>query len=237
MTGSLRSRTGPGGVRLVLPDDSEEFDFVDVDVDVVAVRLPRGLLEDVAAARTGMRPADLRFDGFLPMSARLARHWVHTVSYVRDTVLSDPALQGNTLIAEQARHLLAATALAVFPNTSLDAYRPHDDAVTPRAVRRAMAYADSHADRPLTIDDLAAAAGVTRRALQAGFRRHHDTTPMRYVRRVRLARAHADLVAGDPTTGLTVAAVAARWGFTHPGRFAIDYRAAYGTAPGRTLRT
>ncbi|MEU7612530.1 hypothetical protein [Micromonospora sp. NPDC049204] len=43
------------------------------------------------------------------------------------------------------------------------------------------------------------------RALQLAFRRHHDTTPMRYVREVRLERAHRALRAADPTTGATVA--------------------------------
>jgi AraC-like DNA-binding protein len=71
------------------------------------------------------------------------------------------------------------------------------------------------------------------------FRAHHPLglTPGQYLRRVRLAGAHADLAAGDPTAGDTVAAIAARWGFTHPGRFAAAYRTAYGISPRRTLHT
>ncbi|WP_372460725.1 helix-turn-helix domain-containing protein [Actinomycetospora endophytica] len=48
--------------------------------------------------------------------------------------------------------------------------------------------------------------------------------------------AHRDLEAADPTRGDTVGAIAARWGFAHPGRFAIDYRRSYGRSPGETLR-
>ncbi|WP_320775967.1 helix-turn-helix domain-containing protein, partial [Streptomyces sp. CRN 30] len=47
------------------------------------------------------------------------------------------------------------------------------------------------------------------------------------LRRVRLARARRDLLLADPTTQ-TVTAVACRWGFAHPGRFAAGYRTAYG---------
>ncbi|WSG36845.1 helix-turn-helix domain-containing protein [Dactylosporangium sp. NBC_01737] len=36
---------------------------------------------------------------------------------------------------------------------------------------------------------------------------------------------------------MTVAAIAARWGFTHPGRCSTDYRAAYGRSPSDTMRT
>lgn len=77
--------------------------------------------------------------------------------------------------------------------------------------------------------DVATAVHVTPRAVQYAFRRHVGTTPMRYLRRVRLARVHQDLVAA----GQTVTTV--RWGFVHPGRFAAYYRSRYGVAPRVTL--
>ncbi|WP_375372794.1 helix-turn-helix domain-containing protein [Micromonospora sp. S-DT3-3-22] len=73
--------------------------------------------------------------------------------------------------------------------------------------------------------------------MQYAFRRYHDTTPARYARRVRLDRAHRDLLDGDPAAGDTVAAIAARWGFVDAKRFATDYRAAYGQPPSHTLRS
>ena len=40
-----------------------------------------------------------------------------------------------------------------------------------------------------------------------------------------------------PTTSApTVAELAARWGFAHPGRFAVAYRAKFGHSPSETLR-
>ncbi|MEH1056908.1 hypothetical protein V6U89_17100 [Micromonospora sp. CPCC 206171] len=95
-------------------------------------------------------PADLR----ATFSTR-----TQTVSYLTSSVLSEAALIANPLIAGPARHLLAATALAVFPNTSLTTHLPSDD-VTPRGLRRAMAYAEDHADRPITVAEMAAAAGI-----------------------------------------------------------------------------
>ncbi|MGN5382482.1 helix-turn-helix domain-containing protein [Streptomyces lasalocidi] len=59
---------------------------------------------------------------------------------------------------------------------------------------------------------------------------------MAYLRRVRLAHAHRDLLAADPHSGATVGGVAARWGFAHPGRFAALYRTVYGISPAETLR-
>ena len=62
-------------------------------------------------------------------------------------------------------------------------------------------------------------------------------TPLEYLRRVRLERAHRDLVVADPTAGDTVAAIATRWGFAHHGYFSAAYRRIYGHPPHVTLRS
>ncbi|AYA27560.1 helix-turn-helix domain-containing protein [Rhodococcus rhodochrous] len=102
---------------------------------------------------------------------------------------------------------------------------------TPSALRKAVAFIESAAARPIGLTDIAAAAGVGARALQYDFARHYHTTPMRYLRSVRLERAHRDLQAADPQGGDTVASIAARWGFSSPGRFAAHCRSVYGRAP------
>ncbi len=65
--------------------------------------------------------------------------------------------------------------------------------------------------------------------------RHLGTSPMGYLRRVRLDHAHQDLTRSSPGDGLTVTAVAYRWGFRSSSRFAAAYRRAYGVAPSYTL--
>lgn len=80
------------------------------------------------------------------------------------------------------------------------------------------------------------AAGVSPRALQLAFRRHLNTTPLAYLRRIRLELAHRDLSSAVPGAHTTVTAVALRWGFASKSRFAREYRAAYGQLPDSTLR-
>jgi AraC-like DNA-binding protein len=109
-------------------------------------------------------------------------------------------------------------------------------AACPATVRAAVEFLREHAPEPLSVSDIADAGGCCVRALQEGFRRHLETTPMAYLHRVRLAGAHADLVSGDPGS-LTVNDVCWRWGFTHAGRFAAAYRRTYGVRPSETLRT
>ncbi|GAB2603663.1 hypothetical protein GCM10009696_06460 [Kocuria himachalensis] len=58
---------------------------------------------------------------------------------------------------------------------------------------------------------------------------------MHHLRAARPDAARADLMTADPTR-TTVAAMAARWGFANPGRFAAAYQQAYGETPAATLR-
>ncbi|MEH0554704.1 helix-turn-helix transcriptional regulator [Streptomyces sp. B21-101] len=103
------------------------------------------------------------------------------------------------------------------------------------AVRRAMEYCEEHAAELVSVADMAAAARVSPRTLQDRFRTDLGTTPAAHLRRVRLDRAHQDLLRiADGSASGTVTDVAARWGFTHLGRFAAYYREAYGQVPSRT---
>jgi transcriptional regulator GlxA family with amidase domain len=101
---------------------------------------------------------------------------------------------------------------------------------------RAVDLIDSEPATPNTVSDLARVAGTSVRSLQAAFAEHLGLTPMEYLRRVRLARAHQDLVAAVPGDGLSVADIAYRWGFGHVSRFAAAYREHYNQSPSQTLR-
>ena len=108
-------------------------------------------------------------------------------------------------------------------------------AAQPQTLRRAIVFIHENAHRDIGLSDIAAAINVTPRSVQYMFRRHLGTTPLEYLRRVRLDRAHRDLQAADPAVD-TVMAIAGRWQFGHPGRFSIAYKEAFGTPPSRTLR-
>lgn len=110
--------------------------------------------------------------------------------------------------------------------------RPMD--VPPRHVRRAVEYMRANLHLPLTIADIAGNVGISSRLLQSGFRKIHGTTPVAYLRRIRLEAIHDEL--SRPENLLPVSEVALKWGFTHMGRFAASYRAAFGFYPSDTVR-
>ncbi|MFJ4950642.1 helix-turn-helix transcriptional regulator [Streptomyces sp. NPDC088760] len=223
---------GPGDVVLFAPPDLPYTGRI-CNARYNITMLEPALLAQVAGDADGSRP--VRLTGHRPRSAASARQLYRTIAHLRDTVLSDPETADQPLVAATAAQHLAASVLAAFPNTALDEPAADRADAHPAVLRRALAYIDDHADQPVTVADIAAAAHVTVRALQYAFRRHLDTTPLAQLRRVRLAHAHHDLVAADFGTGATVTEIAARWGFHHPGRFASLYRDTYRRAPHETL--
>ncbi|GAA2683416.1 MULTISPECIES: AraC family transcriptional regulator [Actinosynnema] len=198
--------------------------------------LPTSLLQQVAPG-----PEPVRFTGYAPLSPEAARGWTATRDHLRAELLAGPELMTNPLVVGHASRLLAATALAAtalaaFPNsTTPDPTIEDRRDAHPDALRRAIAFIDANPDRDLTTSDVAEAARVSTRAVQLAFRRHLGTTPMAYLRQVRLDHARADLASA--TTGQdTVTRIAAKWGYGRASVFAARYRTAYGVPPSQTLR-
>ena len=222
--------TGQG--TLLLP--SNGFVYLHDCSESSTVTLSLDTLLRVAAEASGLAPAQVRFTGVLPVSPAAERQWLATAHYIRNGLYN--FFLNQPLLLAAAEQMVASSLLRTFPNTTMTTevrvprHRAHAT-----MVRRAVAFIDAHAAHPITLTDIATAVGVVPRTLQDAFRRHRDTTPLVHLRRVRLARARAELKAAQPGDGTTVAAVAARWGYARPYRFAAAYRRAYGQPPTQTL--
>jgi AraC-like DNA-binding protein len=111
------------------------------------------------------------------------------------------------------------------------------DRADQRCLRRAKDYVHAHADRALTLAEIARHACVCPRTLEAAFKRHGELSPLAYARRHRLQAVHESLGAarrdGRPQS---VTEVALAHGFQHMGRFAAQYRMLFGCSPSETLK-
>lgn len=210
------------------PDERVRVHGVDHDGEYALFR--PGLFARIADPLPGRAARPIRFTGYRPISESAAQTWNNTFDYVRDNVPAD-----EPLLVGSAVRLLAAVTLAAFPNTAvLDPTIEDRHDAHPATLRRAITFIDENAGRDITPADIAAAARVTVRAVQLAFRRHQGTTPTAYLRRVRLERAHRQLLESDPGRE-TVSAVAMCWGFASHSSFSAQYRAAYGVPPSVTL--
>lgn len=210
------------------------------DVTVQTVVLDPTEVARVGAELSGLEPAAVAFSSAAPLSPALADYWCRLSTHLHDEVLASDTLIAEPLVLANTVRGLAVALLATFPNTALATLRdpevPVGGQAEPATVRRAVEFIDGHAREDIGLTEIAGAARIGARSLQLAFRRHRDTTPLEYLRRVRLDGAHRDLQAGDPTRGDRVEAIAARWGFAHPGRFSVIYREQYGRSPSATLR-
>lgn len=141
---------------------------------------------------------------------------------------------GSTLQAALNEQRLMELFLRCQPNSCSLFFDDPRPGATPRHVRRAEEFIRAHADRPITLLDIAEAAGVAPRTLQLGYRTVLGISPVRSLTRERLRRIRYELIAGEGTASVTD--VALRWGFTHLGRFAADYRREFGERPSETVR-
>ena len=223
----------PPGTPVLLPAH-QAVSVLWADTEAGCVCLNADDVARVAVETTGLDNLALRFTGLRPMRPGLDQRWNDTVQAVTRAVLRTRNTAGPVLTGLLTQRLAEAV-LGTFPSTRLASRRrvPPDHA-TPAVVRRAVDFIDANAERDLTTSDIAAAAGIGPRGLQAAFLRHQDSTPTAYVRRARLDRAHRDLVDSDPADRDTVPAVAARWGFLRPSAFLTAHRQVYGSLPGRT---
>ncbi len=103
-----------------------------------------------------------------------------------------------------------------------------------RSMARAEEYLASHLDRAVSRADLADAAGVSIRTLSRAFLKRHGTGPAGFLKARRLHASYRQLLTAE--AGSTrVTDVAMRHGFNHLGRFAMEYKKAFGESPSATL--
>lgn len=208
----------------VLQCSGAKFEVVSIAADA---------LHKVAADSRAPLPRQIHFTDWRPRSRAAVRAWHRALDYVAQT-LAGPDTAHQPLIVAGLAPLLAGALLECYPSNLTE----HDlagEPALPETLKDAVSFIHRHAAGDVSINDVAGAVHLTPRAVQYLFRRQLGTTPTEYIRRVRLNRAHHELMAGAPSS-TTVTEIAQRWGFAHTGRFAVLYRQTYGQSPHTTLR-
>jgi AraC-like DNA-binding protein len=224
--------TGPGEGLVFSPGSPAEISW-SAGCEQLCLMISRARLEAELEQLLGrsMR-GPLIFESEADLNSALGQRWRTVLDLLVDELDHPTDVGRNPLVA---RHLEGL----VLDGLLLGQSHSHSDAATrdrpgSAAIRRALELVEESPSEPWTTISLAAAVHLSVRALQAGFRRDLDTSPMTYLRQVRLRRARAALqAAGRDAT--TVRAVAIDLGILHLGRFAASYREAFGEAPSDTL--
>ncbi|MGV9712710.1 AraC family transcriptional regulator [Gordonia sp. NPDC003424] len=137
-------------------------------------------------------------------------------------------LLANPLVGPQ----LASAVTSAFLLAAVPGEAEVDGHLRPGMVKRVLDALNDDPGRLWTLAEMAALGGTSVRRLQEAFAEYVETTPTRALTDIRLERARVELENGD----VTVAAAAARWGFSNPSRFAAAFRRRYGVTPSAVLR-
>jgi AraC-like DNA-binding protein len=201
----------------------EQPDDLEVTVSGIVLRVSRAAVADAIGKRRGTQVPQVH--------KSVGQAWLATASALGDGAVASLFKQ-SPMAAAHFEQVLIHGLLDSQPEALLD----REDTL-PIPVRLAVEFCAAHAGDPITTTDMAHAARTSVRSLQRVFRTYLGTSPLEYLQRVRLKRAHEDLaaIAAGRAEG-TVAEVASRWGFAHLGRFAGQYRKTYGHSPVQTLR-
>lgn len=175
----------------------------------------------------------LRFEPALDLSLAPGRSLAGHVRLAMQD-LHDEDGSGQPGVMEALEEFLLTAILLGQPHSYSERLKRRERTIAPRDVKRALDYIRDRAEASnLGIEAIASAAGVPGRTLFQHFRDHLGTTPMGYVRDLRLRRAREALLSAGAGQGVTGIALAC--GFSHLGRFAAEYRGRYGESPSRTL--
>jgi len=192
-----------------------------------AMKQLEALLGDIPARRLEFQS---EFD-LTATHARRLRRLVHLVIVELDE--AEPGRVSPAMLTAYEQ-LLTTGLLLGQPNNYTSALERLENKVAPGDVKRAIDFIEAHLHRPITLTDIAMASGVPGRTLLKHFQDHRSVSPMRYLREARLARVRQALMRPDDTASVTDTAM--QWGFSHLGRFAIEYRALFGESPLETSR-
>jgi AraC-like DNA-binding protein len=102
-------------------------------------------------------------------------------------------------------------------------------------IRIAEDYANGNPEDGLRMVDLCNVTGVSERTLQYAFKACLGTSPINYLKRMRLQRVRRQLKMADPKK-MTVSAIACQMGFWHFGEFSKAYKTQFNESPSTTLK-
>ena len=150
------------------------------------------------------------------------------------TSIADSFLLGDRRVLRSIEQALVTMVLSGFHHSASEDLARQILGIAPYYVKRAEEYIRAHARNDVTIDDIAAAAGVSARTLFYGFKRWRGKSPMSYVRDMRLDLARKELERGRENGG-SVSSAAINAGFSNFSQFSRIYKARFGETPSATL--
>lgn len=199
------------------------------------VCIQREMMLDTYEALTGLEaPSFLHGDSIVRADPKMIRrlNLLHSRAGDIGTTAAQHVRHDEVAATSELRETLLATMVGI-----LSAGEARTDHQATRRQTASMAridrFIDDHPQDVPKLQDLCRGTGMALRTVESIIRSRTGLTALQYLRRRRLAFARRALA--NANQQMTVTGVAMEYGFTHLGRFSVDYRKAYGEPPSASL--
>jgi AraC-like DNA-binding protein len=233
---STHTVSGSRGV-IMYPHEPTYFENWSPGTELITVRIDAELLERQLTQILGRPVIDpVRFRPDFDLASGDSAALGRALEMLRIELTQHDGIARNLRGASLLTDVVTTSLVLSQPNNFSDLIHQPVKGCPPGPLQEALELIEVDPMAFTTVGDLAKRVHASVRALEEGFKKHLDTTPMAYLRQVRLSRVHSELRFADPTTN-TVGRIATRWGFRQLGRFASVYRDCFGELPAETLKS
>ena len=219
---------------LRLPDRSFHFEAT-AGCRVLVAGLDSERFTDYAFRLNGLRqPSHPTLVEQIPLSTTDSHALVRGLARLWSSIqANDPALGSAIALAEKEDEVITQFVLAV--QVGNEAENTAGKQVGTAAIDLAEDYLCANLIQPVSRADLAAVCGMSIRTLSRSFTKRWGTGPMGFLKMQRMNATYRELLGASPDE-TTVTEIALKYGFSHLGRFARDFKRAFHESPSVTLQ-
>lgn len=198
------------------------------------VSLTRGAMIRQLTMLLGEVPRQMvEFQPMVDLTSGYGRSLARHLHFAVGELECEDSMLWETSAMARFEELLITGLLLSHPHNYSEALRRLDRPVAPRDVKRAIEYIQAQLGEGVTLTEIVEQSHVPGRTLFKHFRDFTGVSPMRYLNNARFNCVRDALRHAQP--GELVSQIAMRCGFTHMGRFSVEYRQRFAEAPSSTL--
>jgi len=179
-------------------------------------------------------PRPVEFEAVMDVDIEVVSSWWDAITYLETERKKQRSIYCNNDTVREFEKVLATGLLFTQEHNYSEDLRARNHSIAPAHVRRAEQFIQEFASEDINLDMVVAASQVRKRTLYNSFKRFRGTSPMCYLRSVRLSKAREELM--STTSSRSVTEVALHWRFAHMGRFSMQYKKRFGELPSKTAK-
>ena len=176
----------------------------------------------------------VEFAPAVPLDTLFAKEITSLLRYMIMTLTKTGGICSSSIARNHMASLLISGLINCLNHNYLEELAEGKDRPRPAYISKAQEFMRLNFAEPIGPADVAKAVDVSTRALFAGFRTYLHTTPMRYLKDLRLDMVHRTLCSLGPHR-TSVTTIAMNYGFLHLGHFCAAYKQKFGELPHETL--